>query len=164
MWKWEIFESEGYEPHFYWSVLRWSLYWMCVYFLKFWQCYITYIMLNYVVSRRQSYLGLCIKQTRSIERNWKITLSLIIICSWEYKTAETLHWYRVSPAKSRSSTGGGRGRDGSLDGKRTTGKSSPRELDRRDIRDSWSKHGDGRYYWFKLHYIQYIGMSGLAVL
>ncbi|XP_021936826.1 zinc finger CCCH domain-containing protein 13-like isoform X3 [Zootermopsis nevadensis] len=52
--------------------------------------------------------------------------------------------YRISPAKSRSSTGGGRGRDGSLDSKRTTGKSSPRDLDRRDVRDSWSKHGDAR--------------------
>lgn len=78
--------------------------------------------------------------------------------------AEVLHWYRVSPAKSRSSTGGGRGRDGSLDSKRTAGKSSPRELDRRDIRDSWSKHGDARYYLFKLQCIQCVGFCGLGVL
>lgn len=65
---------------------------------------------------------------------------------------ELLHLSRVSPAKSRSSTGGGRGRDGSLDNKRTAGKSSPRESDRRDAsrsdvrdtRESWTKH-DTRY-------------------
>jgi hypothetical protein len=58
---------------------------------------------------------------------------------------------RVSPAKSRSSTGGGR-RDGSLDNKRTAGKTSPRESDRRDVsrsdvrdtREAWTKH-DPRY-------------------
>lgn len=67
--------------------------------------------------------------------------------------ADLLHQSRVSPAKSRSSTGGGRGRDGSLDNKRTAGKSSPRESDRRDVsrsdardtRESWTKHVDARY-------------------